>query len=105
MMGNGCDKERCRTYSAYCMAPSFFSWLGRGTSRLGLPVAVRGGPWASCDLVIAVAGLDDVEEMEAAGPSRERRSEVGGLAVGCSLALVARVLVKGQLYIAKPTRL
>ena len=72
-----------KTYNAYCMAPSFFSWLGRGTSRLGLPVAVRGGPWASCDLVTAVAGLADVEEMYAAGPRRERRSEVAGLAVEC----------------------
>ena len=54
---------RVKTYKAYCMAPSFFSWLGSGTSRRGFPVTLSGGPRASCEGVIAVAGFDDVEEM------------------------------------------
>lgn len=61
------------------MAPSFFSWLGRGTSRRGLPVTLSGVAWASCcACVSAVAGFDDVEEMYAEGPSlRGRRADVG----------------------------
>ena len=63
------------------MAPSFFSWLGRGTSRRGLPVAVRGGPGISFDLCISVAGFEDVEEMNAEGPARSGRRIDEGLAI------------------------
>lgn len=60
------------------MAPSFFSWLGSGTSRRGFPVTLSGGPRASCEGVIAVAGFDDVEEMYAEGPNlRGRRADAG----------------------------
>ena len=55
------------------MAPSFFSWLGKGTSRRGLPVTLSGGPRASCDGVIAIAGLEEVEEIYAEGPSLRGR--------------------------------
>lgn len=51
------------TYKAYCITPSFFSWLGNRTSRLGLPVTLRGGPSTLCDLWISVddlAGEDDI---------------------------------------------
>lgn len=42
------EGRRWETYNAYCITPSFFSWLGRGTSLRGLPVTLRGGPWPSC---------------------------------------------------------
>lgn len=32
------------TYRTYCIAPSFFSWLGRGTSFRTLPEAVSAWP-------------------------------------------------------------
>ena len=53
------------------MTPSFFSWLGRGTSRRGLPVMPSGGPFASVDGVTSVA-WDFVaeEDMHAEGPRR-----------------------------------
>ena len=70
------------TYKAYCIAPSFFSWLGNGTSLRGLPVAVSGGPSAFCDgVTCVVADLDDVEEMNAVGPARKGRRAVMGLAM------------------------
>ncbi len=53
------------TYNAYCMAPSFFSWLGRGTSRRTLPVTLSGGPSTSRDLCISVADLAEDDEMNA----------------------------------------
>lgn len=64
------------------MAPSFFSWLGNGTSRRGLPVAVRGGPWPCCDGVTSVVAAfdEDVDDIYADGPARMQRSEVAGLA-------------------------
>lgn len=90
------------SYKAYCITPSFFSWLGRGTSRRGLPVAVRGGPCASCDLVTAVAGLEDVEEMYAAGARREARSEVVGFAVRASVRWQAGWIRGGIVDLAVP---
>lgn len=64
------------------MAPSFFSWLGNGTSLRGLPVTLSGGPCASRDGVTSVVeDLDDVEEMNADGPARKGRRAVVGLTV------------------------
>lgn len=72
----------CFTDSAYCMAPSFFSWLGKGTSRRGLPVTLSGGPRASCDGVTSVvADLVDVDEMKADVPLRNGISAEEGLAI------------------------
>ena len=68
------------------MAPSFFSWLGKGTSRLGLPVAVSGGPWTSCDFWISVAGLADVVEINAEGPARKGRRVDAALATFTSVS-------------------
>lgn len=73
-------REEQSTYKAYCIAPSFFSWLGKGTSRRGLPVTLNGGPCASCEGVTSVlADLVDVEEMNAEGPVRREgmRADVG----------------------------
>ena len=50
----------------------------------------------------AVAGLDDVEEMKAAGVWRERRSEVAGFAAVPLLVLVASALWKRWAYSAGP---
>ena len=98
-------------YSAYCMAPSFFSWLGRGTSRRGLPVMLSRGP-LSCDWVWrAEAGLEVEEDMKAAGPAaRKGMRDVEGLA--CSAVNMGwqrgRLLVKQcerQTYLAEPVKL
>ena len=62
------------------MAPSFFSWLGNGTSRRGFPVMLRGGPSTSRDRCISVADLVDEEDMKADGPARKGRRAVDGLA-------------------------
>ena len=67
------------TYKAYCMAPSFFSWLGSRTSRRGLPVEVSGGP-SGCAGCRAVADFVVEEEMSAVEPIRSGRSVVEGLA-------------------------
>lgn len=68
-------------YKAYCIAPSFFSWLGSGTSLLGLPVTLSGGPSAFCDgVTCVVADLEAVEEMNADGPARKGRRAVVGFA-------------------------
>ena len=74
------------TYRAYCMTPSFFSWLGSGTSLRGLPVTLSGGPSASCLGVTAIAGLDVEELMKADGMARRGRSAVEGLAIDIPLA-------------------
>jgi hypothetical protein len=37
-----------KTNSAYCMGPSFFSWLGSGTSRRIFPEAVSGAAGSAC---------------------------------------------------------
>ena len=74
------------TYRAYCMTPSFFSWLGSGTSLRGLPVTLSGGPSASCLGVTAVAELDAEELMKADGAERRGRSAVEGLAIDIPLA-------------------
>ena len=73
------------TYSAYCITPSFFSWLGNGTSRRGLPVTLSGGPSVSRDGVSAVAGFGDDEDIKAEGPARSDRSAVDGFANGQTL--------------------
>lgn len=61
-------KQLGRTYNAYCMTPFFPSWLGNGTSRLGLPVTLSGGPPAfprtSCAWT-ALADFADDEEIAA----------------------------------------
>ena len=62
------------------MAPSFFSWLGNGTSRRALPVEVSGGP-SGCAGCRAVADLVAEEEMKAEEPARSGRSAVEGLAI------------------------
>lgn len=41
------ESYREQTNKAYCIAPSFFSWLGKGTSRRALPDAVN--CWAAAD--------------------------------------------------------
>ena len=81
-----------RTYKAYCITPSFFSWLGNGTSRRGLPVTPNGGPLASVDGVTAVAcGFEAEEEMHAVGPRRRGRSAEEGLANGEAISCGSRV--------------
>lgn len=76
------DSQVGMTYKAYCIAPSFFSWLGRGTSLRGLPVTLSGGPSAFWDgVTCVVAAFDDVEEMNADGPARKARRAVVGLAM------------------------
>lgn len=42
---------------------------------------LSGGPSTSCDLWIAVAGFDGVEDMNAAGTTRRGRRAVDGFAV------------------------
>ena len=69
-----------KAYRAYCIAPSFFSWLGNGTSRRGLPVTLSGGPCASCAGVTSVADFEDVDEIKADGPARKGRRAAVGLA-------------------------
>ena len=54
-------------YNAYCMTPSFFSWLGSGTSRRGLPVTLSGGAFVVDCVWRADAGFGDDEDMKAAG--------------------------------------
>lgn len=59
------------TNKTYCMAPSFFSWLGNGTSLRALPEAVSCEPdcdWRSS----AVADLIDEVERAATGWARGR---------------------------------
>lgn len=60
------------------MAPSFFSWLGSGTSRRGLP-ETRGGPSAWVEGVTSVAcDFDEEDDMHAIGPARNgKRADVG----------------------------
>ena len=73
----------CLTYNAYCITPSFFSWLGRGTSRRGLPVMLSGGPSSTvCDGWMAVADLVDEEDMDATEPARNGKRAIVGLATG-----------------------
>ena len=51
------------------MTPSFFSWLGNGTSRRGFPVTLSGGPSSSVGCIAvegaAVAGFEDDDDMRA----------------------------------------
>ncbi len=83
---NDQTSEETATYNAYCIAPSFFSWLGNGTSLRGFPVTLSGGPWISCDLWISVADLAEEEEMSAEGPARKGRRVVDGFTTGfCSV--------------------
>ena len=95
------------TYSAYCMAPFFPSWLGNGTSRRacfigggvpGLPIMVAG-------LFIVVALLEELEERKAALPARNGSNAVVGLAVQ-KLALGRRIaFVTAATHLAEPLRL
>ena len=72
------------------MAPSFFSWLGSGTSRRGFPVTPSGGPSFDC-VCSAVADLEDEDEMNAAGPvARNGMRAAEGLAAGL-LAIVTEM--------------
>lgn len=68
------NRESGGTYKAYCIAPSFFSWLGKGTSLLGFLVTPSGGPpgWTFWDdgWISVVADLVEEEEMNAQGPAR-----------------------------------
>ena len=63
------------------MAPSFFSWLGKGTSRRTLPVTLSGGPSTSRDLCISVADLAEDDEMNAEWPARRGGRAEESLAV------------------------
>ena len=81
------------TYSAYCIAPCFPSWLGRSTSLCGFPVtAFMGGgvpeaPLTMPPLSTAAAFLFEELEMYAAWTARGKRAAVG-LAVGLVSTLV-----------------
>jgi len=48
------------TYSTYCIAPSFFSWLGRGTSFRTWPDAVN-RPTLPCRSSAVAALVEDVD--------------------------------------------
>lgn len=52
------------TYNAYCIAPSFFSWLGKGTSRRTFPDAVKDDEESVCRSM-AVAGIAAEREIHA----------------------------------------
>lgn len=52
------------TYNAYCIAPSFFSWLGNGTSRLIFPDAVKDDVDSGC-LSMAFADITAEREIHA----------------------------------------
>lgn len=80
------------TYNAYCMTPSFFCWLGNGTSLRGLPVTLSRGPSTLWDVCNSVADLFEEDEMNADGPARKGRRAVDGFAVWvvCQ-SLVARL--------------
>lgn len=71
------------TYSAYCMAPFFPSWLGRGTSRRA--AFIGGGvpefPGIVAGVFIVVALSEELDERKAADPARNGTSAVEGLAV------------------------
>ena len=71
------------TYSAYCMAPFFPSWLGNGTSRRACFIGggVPGLPGMMAGDFIVAALSDEVEERKAALPARKGSSAVAGLAV------------------------
>ena len=76
------------TYSAYCMAPCFPSWLGNGTSWCGFPVIdfIEGGvpDWPATRPGFCVAGsapLEEEEEMKAALAARKGWRAAVGLAV------------------------
>lgn len=74
---------RVVTYSAYCMAPFFPSWLGNGTSRRACFIGggVPGLPGIMAGEDIVVAFLDELEEMQAMLPARNGSRAVMGLAV------------------------
>ncbi len=71
------------TYNAYCIAPSFLSWLGRGTSRRTLPVTLSCGPSTSWVFCISVADLAEEDDMNAEGPARRGRRADEGLTMRC----------------------
>ena len=69
------------THNAYCITPSFFSWLGSGTSRRGFPVTPSGGPSFDC-VCNAVALFGGDVDMQAAGTIvRKGMRAVEGLAL------------------------
>ena len=88
------------------MAPSFFSWLGKGTSLRGLPVTLSGGPCASRDGVTSVVvDLDAVEDINADGVGRKAKLADAGLAVkkyACGQSLVAIIESSRKVYLAEP---
>lgn len=82
VMGSNWRAEK--TYRAYCMAPFLTSWLGRGTSRLGLPVTLKGLEKVLCTSS-ALAGFEDEEEM--AATDRYGMREAAGLTVRAKLSV------------------
>jgi hypothetical protein len=55
-------------YKAYCITPSFFSWLGNGTSRFTLPVTLNGDePWFpdKLEVIGTLAGFCAEDEIAA----------------------------------------
>ena len=101
--------EKVPTYSANCMTPSFFSWLGSGTSRRGLPVTLSGGPSFDC-VCSAVALFDDEDDMKAAGPAaRKGTREVEGLAfnglVVCGERVEDAIRIAGNAYLVELVKL
>ena len=71
------------TYSAYCIAPFFPSWLGSGTSRRAafMGGGVPGLPATRPGLCIGAAGFDEEFDRKATLPARYGRSAVIGFAV------------------------
>jgi hypothetical protein len=75
-------EEVTQAYSAYCMAPFFPSWLGSGTSRRACFIGggVPGLPATRPGVCIGAAGVEAVEERNAAVPARYGNSAVAVLA-------------------------
>lgn len=97
---------RDRTYSAYCMAPFFPSWLGNGTSRRACFIGggVPGFPATSPGFCIGVALLDEVEDRNAALPARKGSRTVDGLAVGMVSSGATDRLGEAGTHLAGPLR-
>lgn len=70
------------TYSAYCIAPFFPSWLGSGTSRRACFIGggVPGLPGMVAGDFIVVALLEELDDRKAALPARNGSRAVVGLA-------------------------
>lgn len=76
-------RKQDSTYSAYCMAPFFPSWLGSGTSRRACFIGggVPGPPETNPGFWVVVALFEEVLERNATLPARYGSSAIVGLAV------------------------